>query len=121
MKEARLRRGRSTAAATSHFRRAARPGGAEWRYEVAEQHFDPALLASRSDDLVVGPVAGVQVGEGTTSDTLEPAIVVYFRVGAPDGPKIGFGLTLELAEGLERELARWIEHARERHFEQPST
>ena len=60
-------------------------------------------------------VIGAQVGETKHPDTLAPGVVLWLRF--PDESRHACMLSVELAEQLSAELARWATRARDKHFE----
>jgi hypothetical protein len=64
----------------------------------------------------VHPAISLRVGEGKHSETLQPAIMIYFRIEHDEEPVV-LALELTLAEFLRDELERWCRRAHEKHFE----
>jgi hypothetical protein len=64
----------------------------------------------------VRPAVSLRVGEGKHSETLQPEIMIYFRIEHDEEPVV-LALELTLAEFLRDELEHWCRRAHEKHFE----
>lgn len=64
----------------------------------------------------IAEVHSVQVAEGKDDATLQPLVVIKFRL-EPDSEQIAYGIDPDRADALADELRRWAARAREKHWD----